>query len=354
MNELDLKLGSINEKSADPKFIQIAHRIRELIDAGQLACGDKLPSVNRIIEHFSVSRDTAIKAYQELKNLGIVESSPCKGYFVGNVCRKEGLKRILLLVDELSWYKDKIYQGLVDHLPEGFYVERFCHNDDFDLLKHLYERHCSRPDIAAILIIPTAGQSRDAQYFRFINPGKILFLDRRVPGTPHSAVYQDFTAGLYEALDAERNTLATYRRLVFVTRLSANPVTEDIAQGFTLFCASLGIPFARIRALFTETQIRGTLAFEHGDLIVTLDDLLLAEVLRSCEERAWMPGTDVGLIALNDGPFYSRLRPVPISTLSADFYRMGELAASFVTSGAIEPKRIPARLAVRASLAGHP
>lgn len=349
MNEAELNLGSINEGSSDPKFIQIAHRIRELIDAGQLDCGDKLPSVNQVIAHFSVSRDTAIKAYQELKNLGIVESSPCKAYFVGNVCRKEGQKRIILLVDEQSWYKDRIYQGLVDHLPEGYYVERFCHNDDFDLLKHMYERHRALPDIASFMIIPTAGQTRDAEYFRFVNPGKILFLDRRVPGTPHSAVYQDFTAGFYEALDAERAALSKYRRLVFATRLSANPVTEDMAEGFSLFCASLDIPFVRIRALFTEKQMRGKLAFEQGDLVVTLDDQLLCEVLRSCEEREWKIGTDLGLIALNDGPFYERL-PVPISTLSADFYRMGELAASFAAALSIDPTRLPARLIVRASL----
>ena len=69
------ELGSINEASNQPKFLQIADRLRELIDCGRLSLGDRLPSVNEIIAHFSVSRDTAVKAYQELKDRGLIEAT---------------------------------------------------------------------------------------------------------------------------------------------------------------------------------------------------------------------------------------------------------------------------------------
>ena len=45
-----MDLGIINENSATPKFKQIADRIIELIQNKMLSLGDRVPSINKIIE----------------------------------------------------------------------------------------------------------------------------------------------------------------------------------------------------------------------------------------------------------------------------------------------------------------
>jgi DNA-binding transcriptional regulator YhcF (GntR family) len=349
MNKYEIDLGRINEDGAEPKYIQISNRIRELIVGGELSLGSRLPSINHIIESFSVSRDTVVKAYQDLKNRGIVESSPCKAYFVRNIFIQENLKHVVFLADEMTPYKEKIYHGLVDCLPSGYFVDPICHGNRFDLLQVAYERYRDMTNVVAMLVIPTSSQNNDADYFQYVNPGKLLFVDRKIEGLRLPAVYQDFTEGFYKGLMDEREILAKYDRLTFLTRYCTDAIIEQMKEGLMRFSEMAGKAFRHLRTPFTEQEIRGKVEPCAGDLFVILDDLLLIETLSACKAHNLVPGKDVGIIAINDGPFFEHL-PIPISVLTTDFYQMGIAAASFVTTGRINREVIPTRLIVRASI----
>ena len=58
--------------------------IIEAIAARQLRQGQSLPSVNDFMRELSLSRMTILKALNELKDRGIVESKNRVGYFVRN------------------------------------------------------------------------------------------------------------------------------------------------------------------------------------------------------------------------------------------------------------------------------
>lgn len=348
-----IELGRINDEGSHPKFLQIADRIRELIDSGRLELGDRLPSVNQVINHFSVSRDTAVKAYQELKNRGVVESTPNKAYFVSNVLIHDDLKRILLLTDAMTPYKEQIYYGLIDTLEPGYYIDLVTHSDNFDVLKSVYEKARSSGNCVSYLIIPTAAQSCEYNYFQFINPGNLLFLDRRIPDLPHPAVWQDFREGFFEALTAESALLKKYARLIFLTKYFTNSIIEEMKEGLARFADSAAMAFTHQHTLFTDKEIKGKIQPRQGDLFVILDDHLLLETLAACRDNNLQPGRDVGLIVINDGPFYEHL-PIPVSVLTADFYRMGVEAAGFVMNGTCPSAPIPTRLTVRESLRGQP
>jgi DNA-binding transcriptional regulator YhcF (GntR family) len=349
MNKADVNLGRINDESTDPKYIQIANRIRELIVGGELSLGDRLPSINQLIEHFSVSRDTVIKAFQELKHQGIVESSPCKAYFVSKVFIQKDLKHVLFLVDDMTPYKERIYHGLVDTLPSGYFVDPVCHDNNFDFLRATYERYRDLPNIAALLVIPTVSQSFDYEYFTFVNPGKLIFIDRKIDGTRHPAVFQEFTDGFYNAMIAERTALSKYTRLTFLTKYYTNAIIEQMIEGLSRFAASVGMEWRHLHAPFTERDMRGKVNPEAGDLFIVLDDLLLIELIRSCDEKSLRIGQDVGIAVVNEGPFYPLL-PVPMSVLSTDFYLMGSIAASHIVEGTSESVIVPTKLTVRASM----
>jgi len=343
------ELGKINESGSKPKFLQIADRIRELIDSGKLSLGDRLPSVNEIIAHFSVSRDTAVKAYQELKDLGIIESTPNKACFVSNVLIRESQKRILFLIDSLTAYKEKLYYGLIDNLGPGYYVDIVTHGDNFDILKTMYEKYKSMRDCAACLVIPTAAQSRDSDYFKYVNPGNLLFLDRKLSSLPHPASWQNFGDGFRAALTREKATLTRYRRVVFLTKFFTNPIIEEMKEGIARFAGDAGLEFVHQHTMFTDRDIEGKIQPERGNLYIILDDHLLAATIDACANSGLRVGPDVGIAIINDGPLYSRL-PVPISVLTADFYRMGALAAQFVMTGAAPNAPVATTLIVRESL----
>ena len=74
----------IDVKSPDHPYMQIAKQLRDGIASGQY--GDPLPSVKEIAKEAGVATGTVNRAYELLKDEGLVYSVPGRGMFV----RKEG------------------------------------------------------------------------------------------------------------------------------------------------------------------------------------------------------------------------------------------------------------------------
>lgn len=63
-------------------YHQLSTRFAEMITAGALQPGDKLPSVRSLSKEQGVSQSTAFQCYIELENRGLIESRPKSGYYV--------------------------------------------------------------------------------------------------------------------------------------------------------------------------------------------------------------------------------------------------------------------------------
>jgi GntR family transcriptional regulator/MocR family aminotransferase len=74
------KLQNVNSSQA--KYLQLAESVRCAIRQGQLAAGDKLPSVKSISEDLSLNRHTVMKSFAELVAEGWIESTQRVGYKV--------------------------------------------------------------------------------------------------------------------------------------------------------------------------------------------------------------------------------------------------------------------------------
>jgi GntR family transcriptional regulator / MocR family aminotransferase len=61
---------------------QMADQIREAIRCARLAPGTRLPSSRRLSEQLEISRNTAVRAYDELLLEGIIEARPASGIYV--------------------------------------------------------------------------------------------------------------------------------------------------------------------------------------------------------------------------------------------------------------------------------
>lgn len=64
------------------KVKQLADKISFDISMGVYKSGDSLPSINQLSHAYEVSRDTVFKAFLDLKERGIIDSTPGKGYYV--------------------------------------------------------------------------------------------------------------------------------------------------------------------------------------------------------------------------------------------------------------------------------
>ena len=65
-----------------PPYLRIAHDLRSRIERGELLPGEQVPSVTQLAETYEVSRGTARRALDLLKEWGLTEATPGWGTFV--------------------------------------------------------------------------------------------------------------------------------------------------------------------------------------------------------------------------------------------------------------------------------
>lgn len=79
MHELTI---SLDTRNGCPMYEQIYEYIRDEIQNGKIAAGEKLPSTRELSRFLGVSRSTVDLAYAQLVAEGYLEALPCRGYFV--------------------------------------------------------------------------------------------------------------------------------------------------------------------------------------------------------------------------------------------------------------------------------
>lgn len=88
----------ISNASEKPIYEQIVSQMRELILRGELAEGEKLPSIRALANNLHISVITTKRAYADLEALGLIETVQGKGSFVagGNLelLREERLRTV--------------------------------------------------------------------------------------------------------------------------------------------------------------------------------------------------------------------------------------------------------------------
>lgn len=82
-----------------PKYLQLAHDLRESITSGEFAVGELMPTETDLCNHYGVSRITVRAAIKELAVQGIVAKRPGIGT---RVLRKDGAQRFVHSCDSLE------------------------------------------------------------------------------------------------------------------------------------------------------------------------------------------------------------------------------------------------------------
>ncbi len=92
-------LWRIDPGSSQPLFQQLAGQVRHGVASGELAKGEKLPSAKQLAASLEVNLHTVLRAYQELRDEGLIELRRGRGAVV--LGTEPGLVQLHHLADQL-------------------------------------------------------------------------------------------------------------------------------------------------------------------------------------------------------------------------------------------------------------
>lgn len=325
---------AVNAQSNLLKFQQLIDAINEAVSRNLLQMGDMLPSVNQICKESALSRDTVFKAYAELKNRGVIESVPNRGYFVAKAVTK-----VFLFLDTFKAYKEVLYGSFLDNLPETIAIDLHFHHyniDDFEkIIKESLGKYTK-------YIIMNFDHKRVPEIIRQIPASKLLVIDWNVHAQEgSSSIYQDFGQSMYDSLSSGIDLIRKYDRFIYLYPTFTYHPPISITY-FEKFCSDYNIKHTILKD-FKKFDI------QKGELYLLVSDRTLARFLDQCAQKNLVPGQDVGVISYNETPMKKYVKD-GITVISTDFELMGKKIAEFVTTGEKTNLVIPSKLTIRKSL----
>lgn len=316
------------------KAKQLADIISQDISMGVYKTGDLLPSINQLSTSYKVSRDTVFKAFLDLKERGLIDSTPGKGHYV-----MSKLTNVLLLLDEYSPFKYALYNS---------FVKRLSHNYKVDLLFHQYSERLFNTIIRESLgrynkyIVMNFDNERFSSNLCKIESSRLLLLDfGKFEKEGYSYLCQDFDQGFYDALQLLKEPLQKYRKVVvLLPKDSFHP--RSSREHFEKFCADNGLESG------VTDDVDG-LEVREGVVYIAIRQIDVVAIVKKSREAGLRCGVDFGVIAYNDTPAYEVIDQ-GITVLSINWEKMGSEAAEFVLSGKSIQEYLPTEVHLRGSL----
>jgi DNA-binding transcriptional regulator YhcF (GntR family) len=332
-----MSIISIQNNIGLPKYKQIILSIEKAIEEGKLVKGDRLPSVNKVCLAFSLSRDTVLLGYDELKKRGIIYAIPGKGYYVKSV-EITIKQKIFLLFDELNIFKEDIYNSFLQHIGKNVQVDIFFHHFNLQVFQKLIND--SNGNYTKYIVMPT-NLTGVAEILKTLPVNDVIVLDQTNPDLKrYPAIYQNHQKDIFEGLLKAKVRLNTYKKLILIFPGFREPLGMKL--GFEDFCSEFNFE-SEIITEFTDREI--TL----GDLYIIPNDRDLVAVIENARNQNLKLGIDFGIISYNETPL-KKIVANGISTISTHFEMMGKILAGMVLKGNKEQIENKSALIIRNSL----
>jgi DNA-binding transcriptional regulator YhcF (GntR family) len=332
-----MKIISIQTNLGIPKYKQIIQSIEKAIEEEKLTKGDRLPSVNKVCLAFSLSRDTVLLGYDDLKKRGIIYAIPGKGYYVKSV-EITIKQKIFLLFDELNIFKEDIYNSFLKNIGKNVQVDIFFHHFNVPVFKKLIDD--SNGNYTKYIIMPT-NLIDVAAIIKTLPVNDVIILDQTNDDLKSfPAIYQNHKKDIFEGLSKGKSRLSKYSKLILIFPGFREPL--GMKTGFEDFCSEFTFDYEIINE-FTDNQIT------IGSVYIIPNDRDLVRVIEKARQQNLKLGTDFGIISYNETPL-KKVVSNGITTISTDFTTMGKLLAQMVLTGKKEQIENKNALIIRNSL----
>lgn len=330
--QLNMVINFSNSKS---KINAIAEAFSLAIMHEELRVGDNLPSINEASTQYKVSRDTVFKAYCELKERGLIDSSPMRGYFV-----KGEVNHILLLLDTYSPFKQNLYNRFAEALPTNYKVDLIFHQYNQHLFETIVRESLGR---YSMYVVMNFSNTHFSEVLNAIPVRKLLLLDfGDFEKSQFSYICQDFVDSFYNCLFLLRESLQKYQKFNLVFPFGINHPEKAISC-FQKYCEDTKTDFSILR---NKQELK---LVERGNVYLCFETDDMVRIIKDVDIQKFKLGTDVGLIAYNENPILEVIKN-GITSISIDFGMMGEMAAEFVVKGDVIREYLPAKVTLRNSV----
>lgn len=314
-----MSIIKITKNIGVPKYKQIISSIENAILSGEFKRGDKLPSINSVKLKFSLSRDTVLLAYNELKVRGIVNSVPGKGYYVKSESI-EIAQKIFLLFDELNAFKEDLYNSFLKSLNDNVEVDIYFHHFNYDVFSKLIFDNIGSYNY--YIIMPANLEGTELVIDK-LPDNKVYVLDQTSPKlSKYPSIHQNFEKDILKGLIKGMNLLKKYKKLVLLFQKEKQPI--GMFKGFQMFCNTYRFEYEIIDSL-------GSRALTKGEVYIIPDDRNLIQIIKKIKEIDFILAKDIGIISYND-TLLKEIVEGGITTISTDFNEMGERLARMVTN----------------------
>jgi len=332
-----MKIINIQNNQGIPKYKQIISSIEKTIEEGLLKKDEKLPSINKVCLEFSLSRDTVLQAYEELKKRGIIYAILGKGYYVKST--EVNIKqRIFLLFEELNIFKEDLYNSFMENIGKGVQIDIFFHHFNLKVFQKLIND--SNGNYTKYVIMPT-NLVGAASIIETLPVNEVYILDQTNPDLKSfPAVYQNHLTDIYNGLLKGKSRLDKYQKLIMIFPGFREPLGMKL--GFEKFC----IDFAFDHEVITEFKNR---EIKKGEVYIIPTDRDLVQVIEKSKLQNLKLGTDFGIISYNETPL-KKIVENGITTISTNFEEMGKILAQMILKGKKEQIENKSNLIIRNSL----
>ncbi|MCP4975837.1 MAG: GntR family transcriptional regulator [Maribacter sp.] len=321
------------------KHEHLVQGVIEAIDDNALSIGDQLPSINNMVEEIGYARKTIFKAYEELKDRGLIESRKLKGYFL--ISQETNVKkRLALLLFAFQSYQEEFYNAFREEMGKRFQIDVFFHHNNCTILETILTN--IRGKYGMYVVAPIQDQ-KVIPLLQDIDPEKLLIVDRYLfLGRAYSYIAQEFEEAIYDALIELLSDIKKYDKIILL-------INEEVDH------SPIAIQIAFERFLY-DYKIKGEVkmsyslgSVEKGNLYFILSDTILWHVLRDCVQKEYTIGQDIGILSQDDN-VAKEIVYGGITTISTDFSEMAKLAANHVKYGEKSQLIVPTNLRIRNSL----
>ncbi|QLG44374.1 GntR family transcriptional regulator [Costertonia aggregata] len=329
------ELETVNTLS---KHEQLVLGIIDAIDSGILSTGDQLPSINNMVNEVGFARKTIVKAYEELKERGLVESKKLKGYFIISQETKVTL-RIALLLFSFQRFQEEFYNTFRKELGKKFQIDVFFHHNNKSIFETIMTNVMGKYGMYVVAPIPDKAV---APKLRLIEPKKLLIIDRYLSlGNEYSFISQEFEESTYLKLIELLPAIKRFKKFVLFYREDSD-YPKGVLNAFKRFLGDYSIN-GKVKETYKSSSLK------KGDLYFFISDTLLWDVVRDAHNYQYKIGKDIGLLSHNDHVI-KELVFGGITTISTDFKAMAIRAAKHIKNQETTQLIMPSDLIRRNSL----
>ncbi len=338
MERLISHIKELDSISGYTKHERIIAGISNSIEEEILIKGSTLPSINQLANELGFARETIVKAYNALRERGIVNSKHGLGYYISN----EDLDikmNLALVMYGFQTFQQTFYNTLRKSLGTRYNIDVFFHHNNMDMYRSILEN--IKMKYGFYVVAPIQSQEAGMQLSQFPDK-KLLIVDRYQYLNDNVAhITQEFELTLNNIFEELKHRFNKFEKIIFYFK-DGSDYPIGIKKAFQKFCSIEGISF-EIYEEYEANQLQKNAVY------FTVGDGDLWPIIKDAKEANYEIGEDIGILSHNDSPVKEIIEG-GITTFSTDFKVMAKRASQYIKNKELIKEIIPIELIIRKSL----